>query len=316
MPEELDSFNGTEDSPTLNTDASSPLKPITERQIKKAKRTRAALITVILVAVVALGGLGYLGYLVFGDEIRQLITGEETPGGSTVSTPPKPGANIPDGNNYIEGAPEKIQVETIPIPDLKELYGLSADGVLAKLGSGFELTKTEPWSDSANPDIAQIVTFSSIAPGGAAQQAETSGAPTSTNDSYPIASVRCSVNGSGTVVDVYFSCDVRLIGFPETSFDALLATGDSVVNTLQAAGVTPRDYAYAPPDHESSIRYDNAVSENRKIIKQEAIFSGRSTADSGLTVWTVTVTYDYGISGVATTDDFSTATRTIKISLA
>jgi hypothetical protein len=79
--------------------------------------------------------------------------------------------------------------------------------------------------------------------------------------------------------------------------------------------VQPLDFSYIPPDLEQSIVYDNPGSANRKVLKQSQIFSGRTSSETLPTVWTLTVTYDYG-AGVASTEEYREANRTINLKLA
>jgi hypothetical protein len=94
-----------------------------------------------------------------------------------------------------------------------------------------------------------------------------------------------------------------------------LVSNELVVGALGSAGVQPRDFSYVPPLPEESIVYDNPNSQNRKVVKQTQIFSGRTTLEAVPTAWTLTVTYDYG-AGVASTQDFREATRMINLKLA
>jgi hypothetical protein len=119
----------------------------------------------------------------------------------------------------------------------------------------------------------------------------------------------------GKVIDIYYSSDMALLGYAEETFDSLLSEEKIVTNALSAAGTAPRDFAFAQPTEESTI-FDNKDSANRKIIKQTQIYSGRTTNEGNPTAWTLTFTYDYGISGVATANDFRQATRTINLKLA
>jgi hypothetical protein len=167
--------------------------------------------------------------------------------------------------------------------------------------------KTDEVSDPTTLAIKKLAHFSYSAK--AINPAETSMVALPSEDIY------VSLDENDKVIDIYYICDMRLLGYPEKSFIELLANGEIVTNTLAAAGVEPRDFGFVAPTEDETISYDNASSENRKVVKQTTLFSGRTTTDAVPTAWTLNVTYDYG-SGVTTTSDFRQATRTISLRLA
>jgi hypothetical protein len=273
----------------------SPFKPISEKRIARAKRARIALIIVIVVLVAALGALGYLGF--------RIIT--QAPATSDAGL--KPTISIPDDALIEPSAPSEVQVETIVIPELVGLYGLTIDEIKLRLGDDWSLVKTDEVIDPSNTAIQQLATFSFTVHG----QAEDSHATAA----LPAESIYASLNAEGACVDIYYSCDLRLLGYPQQSFNDLLASPAFVLDTLSAAGIAPREFTYTPPDFEASIEYDNSVSANRKIMKQTTIFSGRIEGEGAPVAWTLTVTYDYGL-GVSSVDEHKDATRTIYLKIA
>jgi hypothetical protein len=265
--------------------------------LARSKRTGALLVIVILLLVAALGGLVYFGYTIFTES----TTGET--GGI------KPGTTIAPEEAEDPGAPGEIKIEETSIPNLTGLFGLTIEEVRTRLGDSFQLIKTDSATEETNPAIAQLATFS-YAPSVSGAEAGTN-----SNVSLPTESIYASLDASGKVIDIYYVCDMRLLGYPEKSFDELLAGSETVMGILSAAGVQPRDYSYAPPNLEESVVYDNPNSQNRKVVKQTQIFSGRTSSDTLPTVWTLTVTYDFG-TGVTSTEDFRQATRMINLKLA
>jgi hypothetical protein len=271
--------------------------PVAPARIKKAKRTRNILIVAIILLVGALGYLGYFGYTIFMEGATN------GPGSiSQVTT-------VIDGAADDPSAPEEVRIETTSIPDLASLFGLTADDVATRLAPGFTLSSVKDEADEANPAVRQLATFSftPTVSGGAAGAAS--------NISLPSETLYASLDENGRVIDIYYVCDLRLLGYPEQSFDDLLANAGLVSGVLTSANVQPRDFDYVAPNPEESILYDNPNSTNRKVVKQSHIFSGRTSSSELPTVWTLTVTYDFG-SGAASTNDFRQATRTINLKLA
>jgi hypothetical protein len=285
-------------APNLGADVPS----ISHERLRKAKRTKVILIIVILLLVAALGALAWLGYTI-------LMEGTESaPSGI------KPGTTV-TGEVTDPDAPDEIKVDETNIPNLVALFGLTVEEVRTRLGSDFLLTKTDSVTDETNPAIKQLATFSytpSVSGSGTSATAPT--APSS-GVALPSESIYASLDESGKVIDIYYACDMQLLGYPEKSFDELLATSDLVSEALQSAGVQPRDFSYAAPDPEASTVYDNPNSANRKVVKQSHIFSGRASSDTVPTVWSLTVTYDFG-AGVDFPSEFREATRAIHLKLA
>ncbi|MDR0350044.1 MAG: hypothetical protein LBH64_00645 [Coriobacteriales bacterium] len=279
------------------TNGSTGSPPVSEERIKKAKRTKVILIIIILLLVAALGVLTYLGYTVFQD------------GNASNQLGIKPTPTVTNNEVKDPSAPGEIKVEETSIPDLVSLFGLNIDEVKARLGKDFQLTKTDAATDEMNPAVKQLATFS--------YTPSISGDTTNmtANITLPSESIYISLDESGKVVDIYYVCDMRLLGYPEKSFDELLMSSELVTGALESAGVQPRDFSYMPPAPEESIVYDNPNSQNRKVVKQTQIFSGRTTSEAVPTAWTLTVTYDYG-AGVTSTQEFREAARTINLRLA
>ncbi|HBT94612.1 MAG TPA: hypothetical protein DEB24_00105 [Coriobacteriia bacterium] len=265
-------------------------------RIKKSKRSKIVLIVIIVLLLLALGGLVYFGYMVFKQGADGAAAGI-TPGDDLSVT------EVTDVS-----APGQIQIETTSIPNLTSLFGLTVEEVSAKLGSQFQLKSSTPTTDNTNTAITQLATFSYV-------PVVTSGSEATSTATLPTESIYASLNESGKVVDVYYSCDMRLLGYQEVSFNSLLSSDSIVMQALGSAGITPRDFTFAPPG-EGSIVYDNKDSANRKVIKQTQIYSGRASSEGNPTAWTLTVTYDFGVKGVASAEDFRQATRTIHLKLA
>ena len=271
--------------------------PVGHERLKRSKRTRIILILVTVVLIAALGGLGYLGFTVFQE------------GANGDDSGIKPVTDIPDTPIKDPDAPDEIRIQETSIPNLAALFGLSIDEVASRLGSDFQLKSTAPVDDPSNTNIKQLATFSyNVTVIGGNPGAHPSSL-------LPSQSIYVSLDESGKVIDIYYTCDMRLLGYPEGSFGDLLANDSVVSGSLAAAGITPRDFVYAPPNPEDCITYDNANSANRKIVKQSQIFSGRNLSESIPTAWTLTVTYDFG-SGVNGTSEYREATRIISLKLA
>lgn len=267
------------------------------KALKSSKRTRAILIVAIVILIAVIGIIGYFGYNLYQSANQKGQTGIAS---STSMT---------DSSIVDTTAPETIVYKKTSIPNLTDLFGETTDEASATLGSGFQLTKLDNVTDDSNADITQLATYSftPTIDSGNPDNASTALAPTE--------SVYASLNSDGQIIDVYYICDLSLLDVPESSFDDLLSSDWLVTNTLQTAGVTPLDYSYEVPDPDSCIVYDNPNSQNRLIVKQSQIFSGRTSSETLPTAWTLTVTYDFG-SGVTTGDDYSQAVRTINLKLA
>jgi hypothetical protein len=294
--------NSMRDTASGSLPANPPVIPAGESfiepaRLKKAKRTKIVLIVVIVLLVGALGSLGYLGYTIFMEGM--------TNGPGSI----KPADTITGGEIDDPNAPQEVRVVKTNIPDLVSLFGLSVEEVRTRLGDDFQLTKTDAITDETNPAIRQLATFSYI-------PSVSSGTDsTAMSASLPSESIYASLDEEGKVVDIYYVCDMLLLGYPERSFDELLASNDMVISALEEAGVEAREFEYIVPDPQESIVYDNPNSANRKVLKQTHIFSGRTSTSTLPTVWTLTVTYDFG-AGATSPAEFRQATRTINLKLA
>lgn len=283
----------------MNDSANGPggFPPVSNERLKKAKRTRIILLAIILLLLAALGALVYLGYTFYQDGVAN----------NQGNIKPLP---VVSNNTVTDpSAPAEVRIEETSIPALAPLFGFTVDEVKAMLGKDFQLTKTDAATDEANPAIRQLATFSYI------PTVSGDTANVSANTALPNESIYVSLDDGGKVVDVYYVCDMKLLGYPEVSFEELLATSDLVIGVLASAGVQPRDFSYVPPSFEESIVYDNPNSTNRKVSKQTQIFSGRTDSSEVPTAWTLTITYDYG-AGVSSVGEFRQATRTINLKLA
>jgi uncharacterized protein YuzE len=272
----------------------SPLKPITERQLRKARRTRNALVTMIVIGIVALAAIILLGYMVFSPNIKP------DSNQNTTVVPP----NVIDTTTVVDQqAPAKPEYEKTTIPELVGLYGLTLDEVKTKLGAGFIL-------DPLSSDGVYTFRYEPIIIN------QSSTGSTSNSSSKQPTLVDCSINldfdEDGKVVDVVFLSDLRLLDYPDKSFAEFVGTNDVVLQALKSAGVTPADEAALNP--EEITQYDNELSENRKIMYQSKTYHGSSTASEGMNKWDVVIKYDYG-TGVVTADEYENATKTIRIKL-
>jgi len=272
----------------------SPLKPITERQLKKAKRTRNALVTMIVIGIVALAAIILLGYMVFSPSIKPDEASNQT---STIVPP-----NKVDTTTVVDAsAPAQVEYEKTKIPEMSGLYGLTLEEVKTKLGSTYTLDPLSGEGGSAYTFKYEPKIISGATSGGSSKT------PTL---------VSCSINldfdEEGKVIDVVFLSDLRLLDYPEKSFAEFVSSDDVVISALQAAGVTPSDTSALNPA--DTTEYDNELSENRKLMNQTRTYHGSSTATDGMNKWDVVIKYDYG-TGVASADEYSSATRTIRIKL-
>ncbi|MDR1013912.1 MAG: hypothetical protein LBL86_02905 [Coriobacteriales bacterium] len=286
--------NGTEAPSAAETWGDVPIAPA---RLKRAKRTGIVLVIVIVLLFAALAALAYLAYTIYRD------------GTALNSTVLRPVPTITEVEVTDPDAPSEVKVEETSIPDLVSLFGLTVEKAKARLGTSFKLARTDAATDESNPAVRQLATFSytpSVTGGSSS---------TATNVPLPSESIYASLDEEGRVIDIYYVCDMQLLGYPERSFDELLADSGVVTGSLASAGVQPRDFSYVPPDPVESIVYDNPNSANRKVVKQSQIFSGRTTSETVPTVWTLTVTYDFG-SGVSSADQFREAGRTIHLKLA
>jgi hypothetical protein len=252
---------------------------------------------VIIILLIALGGLGYLGFVVLFDSP------------AATDTNVRPVIEIPDEALVEPSAPAELTVEETEIPMLVSLYGLTVEQIKAELGREWQLTKTDTVEDPSNPAITELATFNFIV------QSETEGlAATDMTMSLPTEALYISLDKNGLCIDIYYSCDLRLLGSPLVSFNDLLANDRFVSEALFAAGIIPKDFHYQVPDFQTTIEYDNSNSDNRKILKQTTIFSGRIDSDASPVAWSLTVTYDFG-AGVESPEEYKGASRTIYLKI-
>ena len=273
------------------------LKYNEEEVLKRSKKTRSVLIVAIILLIIGLGVLCYFSYNLYIDARSA---------GREVLQPP---ADLNVGKIDDIGVPKTIEFKKTTVPDLAALFGLGINEVEAKLGKGFKLTKSESVQDPGNPNITHLAVFTFT-------PELVDELDSGTIITYmPNESVYASLDQNGKVIDIYYTCDLRLLDVPLCSYEKLLSNDWLVLSTLQSAGITPLRYTYTAPVLEETIKYDNVNSENRKITKQTYIFSGRTTSQTLPTAWTLTVNYDYG-SGVQSPDHYEKAIRVINLKLA
>jgi len=273
------------------------LKYNEEEVLKRSKKTRNVLIVVIVLLVLCLGVLSYFSYNLYV-EVRSA--------GHEVLVPP---TGIDNGKIDDIGVPKTIEFKKTNIPDLAALFGLEISEVEAKLGKGFKLTRSESVQDQSNPNIAQLAVFSFTPE--LVDDLESSTVITL----MPSESIYASLDRNGKVIDIYYTCDLRLLDVPFCSYEKLLSNDWLVSYVLQSAGITPLRFSYEAPALEATIKYDNPNSANRKISKQTYTFGGRTSSQTLPTAWTLTVNYDYG-AGVQSPDDYEKAIRVINLKLA
>ncbi|MCL2339785.1 MAG: hypothetical protein FWC59_02655 [Actinomycetia bacterium] len=279
-------------------------------QLGKTRRTRNIFVSLIIFLILVVGVLAWVGFAFIWPVINQ------TPSALTTNN------GLQMGGSDSGSAPTVVTYDTISIPNLVGFYGLTTDQILDQLGTGWRLDRITETTDPQNSQVAHLASYvytptvSSPSPttgGGTAATANSSSGPALTT-SPPQASLYASLDSNGLAVQVLFSADLVLLGYPEQPFMDLLANADFVSSALTAAGVNPLNFSYQAPDLASTLTYDNPQSANPKIIKQTQIFSGRASNANFPTAWAVTVTYTF-VPAVQSEQDVQGAGRTMSISL-
>ena len=263
----------------------------TPEQIAKAKRTSNTLIVLSLVLLLGIGALSWVGYQL----LWPVIISPPDSGLGTVTV-------LPTDDDPNSGAiPLTVVYEKSTVPNLVALFGLTTAEALSRLGEGWVTTKvSEPATadpSAAPPPIYQLVTLS-FAPkvvsvsGGDGQPGDYD-YDQAVQAALPVANIYLSLNNQGKIIEVYYAVDLELIDPPDQSFTTLLSNDGYLRSILRSAGVEPRDFAYSPPDYGASLTYDRPDSDNRKVLRQSTIFSGRAAGEGLPTAWAVTVTYEF-----------------------
>jgi hypothetical protein len=279
-------------------DADMPLpphfEPIPEAKIKKAKRTRIVLMVIIALLVLALAGMGAVAAYVYINQESNAKTIE--------SDDVKIDTAVDDSKVQDKGT-----VQATESPNLVAMFGKTGDEVEALLGSDYALTKTEEVEEQDNPEIKQLVTFSYSPPD---KQSSATVGTTQTQNIY------LSLNEQGQTIEVYFVSSIDLLGYPISTFSELTATKDTITKAVSAAGATvASDFAYTAPKQEQYIVYVDPDAKTKKVKKETATFNGNLQSEIAPTTFSLTLTYDYGASGVADTPDKKPTQRTLYLTL-
>jgi cytoskeletal protein RodZ len=255
------------------------LPKISAEQVRKSRRTRVLLVVFILLLLAVLGGGVYLAYTY----LVAPSTSANHPG-AAITTPP---SSI-DSDALEDKPPEPVETVTATTPNLAGLFGLTIEQALENLGPDFQLTKTTAAGEGDSPGVTQIATLA-YSPSAAAAASSTSSMET----------IYASLNESGIVMEIYYVASLDLLAYPQGSFADLIGTSEALDSVLAAAGATPANFSYVAPQEGEYSKYDNPESEQRKLQRESATFSGSTSLAAAPTSWALTFTYDYGSGKLA-----------------
>jgi len=314
--EEPDTESGSNDSIPVPRG----FEPIPEEKLTEAKRTRHHLLVVIIILIVVLvGGLAAGTYYYF----NYVQAGAQTTQDPTA---------IDQAGTVID---DRGVIATVEMPNLAQMFGQTPDQILAVLGSDYAITNTDTNAiDQTAPDTTTdttgttdtsttattdentatsngtttdtttdtTATGSTAADSVATQVVTISYMPT-TGDSTSMLrqtqKIYLTLNGSGVTIGVYFVSSMDILDFPSSTFADLVATNDSFVKSLTAAGVmVSPDTEYTVPSPEDFTVYVDPAAEAKKLRKETTTWKGNLVSDVAPTSFEITYTFDYGASGV------------------
>ena len=262
-------------------------EPIPQEKLVKAKRTKRLLITmIILLLLILFGGIagGLYYYINFGQPHATFV--------------PEPIVIENDENVLEDGG----TIATMEMPNLTQMFGRTADEVVALLGDDYTITAysevpassgTAASSGSSEATdtaavIREIVTIS--------YSPETQDSSLALRQSQKI---YLSLGEEGTTLEVYFVSSMDILDFPWTNFANLVATSDSFVQTLGWSGVSiVEDTPYTAPTPEEFTEYVDPSAQYKKIKKETTTWAGALISETAPTSFEITYTFDYGASGV------------------
>jgi len=270
---------------------------LTPEMVKRANRTRVVMIVVLVLLVAALAALGYLAY--------QMFSSQNT---STPAVDTAPVAIEDPIKDNTASAPVEAKAQTTTIPNLSSLFGLTVAEAQTRLNGEFTLKGPEAKEDATNPAIKFLATLT---------YSPKSSAAASPASSTLSENIYLSLDENSKIIQVYYVCSMDLLGIPESSFAALTADSQTVDNILSAAGVTPEPaWAYVVPTAASFTEYVDPAAEQLKVKKETAKFnSATANADVPPANWSLSLTYDYGASGVVMEPDTLPSQRTLYLQL-
>ncbi|MDR2714315.1 MAG: hypothetical protein LBB42_02155 [Coriobacteriales bacterium] len=285
------------DAPAASVTPATPLEATPQKRAKKGRGAKLALILLILLLIAALGGLAYLGYTLLLKHDSTQVNPIDT---STTSM------GVPITDTAAPPAPVLPEFSTTDIPQLTALFGNTTKKVQSQLGKKYVLTKTDDASDENNPAIKKLAVFVYNPPN----------QPDLTEYGITPPSVYVSLDEKDKVVAVHYTSSFEMLDYPNANFSTLIASQDTVLNALKAAGVTPNEkFSYpslTPNDYDVYIDPD---AELKKIAKREYQFSGTVDGEDLPKTWLLKLLYDYGTSGIAPDAKIDPNQRTISITL-
>jgi len=286
------------DKPELGSvTPATPLEATPQKRAKKGRGAKLALILLILLLIAALGGLAYLGYTLLLKHDSTQTNPIDTSGTSM-------GAPITD--TAAPPAPVLPEFSTTDIPQLTALFGNTTKKVQSQLGKKYVLTKTDDASDENNPAIKKLAVF----------VYNPANQPDLTDYGITPPSVYVSLDGKDKVVAVHYTSSFEMLDYPDANFSTLIASQDTVLNALKAAGVTPtEEFKYpslTPNDYDVLVDPD---AELKRIAKREYQFSGNVEGEGSPKTWLLKLLYDYGAGGIPPDARIDPNQRTISITL-
>ncbi len=263
---------------------------------KKSKRQKTTLLIALFIVLVAISGLCFGGYnLLFNSNS----------GNAAVTS----GA---DGNALkIKDATDEAANLNLVLPKLTELFGLTTDEALARLGSGYLLVSTTQ-ATAGNASGGAVVDANAVAQIVEIDYKATTAKTTVSN----LPKVYLSLNASGRVVECYLTSALNVLGYTPVTFSALVATSTALDTTLKAVGIGASNYVYTVPTVQSYTMYakDSSGNPTNTVAKESAIFNGITDNQTvSPKTWSVTLEYDYTMFNV--TNDSSKLSRMIYIKL-
>ncbi|MDR2035123.1 MAG: hypothetical protein LBP91_00385 [Coriobacteriales bacterium] len=275
------------DQPEKQTDLhrshlSRHFKPVSEKKLAHARRTKRSLITGITFFSLLLCGAvaaGIYFYLEFVPAPASLIQDTLT---------------IDTNGQTVE---DRGVAKTVPMPALGQLFGRTPEEALAILGSSYAITKVDATQANAtnnaadDPAARQVVTISYTpeAQNGAADLRQTQ-------------KIYLSLGEAGTTIEVYLVSSMDILDLPHSSFADLVATQENFLQSLTSAAVAGvSDTPYIAPTSGEYTEFVDPTANHKKVKKESATWAGALASEAAPTKFEVTFTYEYGASGVEDT---------------
>lgn len=275
---------------------------LTTEQIVKSRRLRKRYIAAIVVLVILI--VGIIGALVYNFLVPKDTDSAETAQTALVEQAAETGETA---------AVAKASTE---VPNLLSMVGVTEADAVASLGSKAgektvtpveaEVPEVEegeepPEVEELDSDIVSVERIDIVTEGDAVSKAEPA--------------VYLTLRRDGYVQEVYYTCDLNLLGCELVTFEEMIADSEKLAGYLSAAGVTADATMFGEPD-ESNIETVMGKDKDGKDAPESKTYTIWDYADTGGEegTWEIIVKYDY--SAANKSGDATDVVRTIDIRMA